>query len=94
MTAAGIAIIKAAGHSAATTLRREVSITAWSTPTRGTPTITPVNKAVPRGLLVPEQIALPALGGLRIDVVADRGCAVRGTLPASPNPWDARRLVE
>jgi hypothetical protein len=53
---------------------------------------TPVNKAVLRGLLTREQIAVPALDELRIDVVADRGCAVRGTLPASPNPSDSPHM--
>ncbi|WP_024366439.1 FAD-dependent oxidoreductase [Arthrobacter sp. TB 26] len=81
MTETGIAIIGAgaAGHSAATTLRQEGyqgSITVVHADHQGPYNRTLVNKAVLQGLLTPEQIALPTLDGLGINVVADRAVAL------------------
>ncbi|XAS67525.1 NAD(P)/FAD-dependent oxidoreductase [Micrococcaceae bacterium Sec5.7] len=81
MTETGIAIIGAgaSGHSAATTLRQEGyqgPITLVHADRQGPYNRTLVNKAVLQGLLTAEQIALPALDGLGIDVVADSAVAL------------------
>ena len=65
----------AAGHSAATTLRRE-GYTGPLTVVHGEADLpynrTLVNKAVLSGLLTPEQIALPPLGALDVELVTAR----------------------
>lgn len=77
MTELGIAIIGAgaAGHSAATTLRDEGyqgPIVAVHAERQGPYNRTLVNKAVLQGLLTPEQIALPALDRLGVQLMTNR----------------------
>lgn len=81
MTELGIAIIGAgaAGHSAATTLRDEGyqgPIVAVHAERQGPYNRTLVNKAVLQGLLTPEQIALPGLDRLGVQVMTNRAISL------------------